>query len=244
MGRGGDGGAGADEAGMGHGVVVCRELRRRRGQWTEEAMAAWLRQLLQPVFLLQRGHVDRGTGGAFITRRGLLFSFSTCSASELFAIYVRKAGASKAKAVAHTIRREHSSRLPSLPRAQFTLLPETSPLASPRRWRRNSHSASLPFLGKPIPRFGAHHKADLRKREEDERDPRTKLRAAPTDQTLGVRRASPRRRRRVPRVALVSPKSSTVQLDPPRRACRGGNNTFGCPSRTAVLAISNWMGCF
>ena len=122
-----------------------------------------------------------------------MFSFSTCSASELFAIYVRKAGASKAKAVAHTIRREHSSRLPSHPRAQFTLLPETSPLASPRRWGRKSHSASLPFLGKPIPRFGAHHKADLRKREEDERDPRTKLRAAPTDQTLGVRRASPRR---------------------------------------------------
>jgi len=29
----------------------------------------------------------------------------------------------------------------------------------------------------------------------------------------------------VPRVALVSPKSSTVQLDPPRRACRGGKNT-------------------
>jgi hypothetical protein len=176
-------------------------------------------------------------------QKALTYS-STCSASELlFAIYVRKAGASKAKAVAHTIRREHSPRLPSLPRAQFTLLPETSPLASPRRWGRNSHSASLPFLGKPIPRFGAHHKADLRKREEDERD-RTKLRAAPTDQTLGVRRASPRRRRRVPRVALVSPKSSTVQLDPPRRACRGGNNTFGCPSRTAILAISNWMGCF
>ncbi|AQK74277.1 E3 ubiquitin-protein ligase makorin [Zea mays] len=83
----------------------------------------------------------------------------------------------------------------SLRRAQFTLLPEIPPLAMPRRWGPNSHSASLPFLGKPIPRFGAHHKADLRKREEDERD-RTKLRAAPTDQTLGVRRASPRRRRK------------------------------------------------
>lgn len=102
----------------------------------------------------------------------------------------------KAKAVAHTIRREHVPAFQaSLRRAQFTLLPEIPPLAMPRRWGPNSHSASLPFLGKPIPRFGAHHKADLRKREEDERD-RTKLRAAPTDQTLGVRRASPRRRRK------------------------------------------------
>jgi len=104
------------------------------------------------------------------------------------------------------------SRLSLPSRAEFPLLPEAPPTTPPRRGGRNRHSAYLPFLGGDSPLSGALHKADLRRREDDERDRAGAARC--TDQTLGVRRAPPRRRRRGPLVALVSPESSTVQLDP------------------------------